>query len=65
MLNGVPATSDQMNSMLDQLTTGLSNTTELLNRTKDALGAVENKLTHFRQISMPSQVRLLIRNCSL
>ena len=44
MLNGVPATSDQMNSMLDQLTTGLSNTTELLNRTKDALGAVENKL---------------------
>ena len=33
-----------MNSMLDQLTTGLSNTTELLNRTKDALGAVENKL---------------------
>ena len=30
--------------MLDQLTTGLSNTTELLNRTKDALGAVENKL---------------------
>lgn len=44
MLNGIPATSDQMNSMLDQLTTGLSNTTELLNRTKDALGAVENKL---------------------
>ena len=44
MLNGVPATSGQMNSMLDQLTTGFSNTTELLNRTKDALGTVENKL---------------------
>ena len=35
MLNGVPATSKQINDMLDQLESGLSNTTALLDSTKE------------------------------
>ena len=45
MLNGVPATSKQINDMLDQLESGLSNTTALLNSTKESLSAVSDKLS--------------------
>ena len=44
MLNGVPATSKQINDMLDQLESGLSNTTALLDSTKESLSAVSDKL---------------------
>lgn len=45
MLNGVPATSKQINDMLDQLESGLSNTTALLDSTKESLSAVSDKLS--------------------
>lgn len=45
MLNGVPATSKQINDMLDQLESGLSNTTALLDSTKKSLSAVSDKLS--------------------
>nr|WP_296100547.1 YhgE/Pip family protein [uncultured Mediterraneibacter sp.] len=45
MLNGIPATSKQMNDMLDQLESGLSNTTALLDSTKESLSAVSDKLS--------------------
>ena len=44
MLNGVPATSKQINDMLNQLESGLSNTTALLDSTKESLSAVSDKL---------------------
>ena len=45
LLNGVPATSKQINDMLDQLESGLSNTTALLDSTKESLSAVSDKLS--------------------
>ena len=45
LLNGVPATSKQINDMLDQLESGLSNTTSLLDSTKESLSAVSDKLS--------------------
>lgn len=45
MLNGVPATSKQINDMLDQLESGLSNATALLDSTKESLSAVSDKLS--------------------
>ena len=45
MLNGVPATSKQINDMLDQLESGLSNTTALLDSTKESLSSVSDKLS--------------------
>lgn len=44
MLNGVPATSKQLNDMLDQLESGLSDTTTLLTKTEEALRTVSSKL---------------------
>lgn len=48
MLNGVPATSKQLNSMLDQLQSGLADTTALLTRTKEALDTVSSKLNNLQ-----------------
>ena len=62
MLNGVPATSKQINDMLDQLESGLSNTAALLDSTKESLSAVSNKLS---TIQTDLNALLPTKNCSL
>ena len=64
LLNGVPATADQMNGILSQLEKSLKSTNEALDGTKTALQNVQGTLIPSRQISMHWQVLMLFRHCS-
>lgn len=44
ILNGVPATSEQLRGILTQLDSGLTDTANALNGTKDALSTVSDRL---------------------
>lgn len=65
MLNGVPATSKQINDMLDQLESGLSNTAALLDSTKESLSAVSDKLSTIQTDLNALTGSATYQNCSL
>ena len=65
LLNGVPATADQMNGILSQLEKSLKSTNEALDRHKKPLCRMfRGTLIPSRQISMHWQVLMLFRHCS-